>query len=272
VTVPGASAAIRPAIQSAMNDTQSLGFADGTFLIVGGAGGIGSEIGRGIVARGGSLVITSRDGGRAEQVAGELGADDHAALDATDFEAVRELLERLSGDGHRLLGVVNCAGSIFVKPAHMTSPEEVRETFETNVMTAFAVIAAAGKVMKDGGSIVLFGTAAAEAGIPNHEAIAAAKAGVAGLARSAAATYAPRNLRVNVIAPGLVDTPLAERITSNERALEASRKMHALERIGAPSDIAPIALALLDPASSWITGQTICVDGGLARIKARVPG
>jgi NAD(P)-dependent dehydrogenase (short-subunit alcohol dehydrogenase family) len=255
-----------------MNDTQSPGFADGTFVIIGGAGGIGSEIGRGIVARGGSLVLTSRDASRAEQTAGELGADDHAALDATDFQAVHDLLKRLAGEGHRLLGVVNCAGSILVKPAHMTSPEEVRETFETNVMTAFATVAAAGKVMKDGGSVLLFGTAAAEAGIPNHEAIAAAKAGVAGLARSAAATYAARNLRVNVIAPGLVDTPLAERITGNDRALEASRKMHALERIGTPTDIAPVALALLDPASSWITGQTICVDGGLAGVKARVSG
>jgi NAD(P)-dependent dehydrogenase (short-subunit alcohol dehydrogenase family) len=252
-----------------MTDAQTTDFTDGTFVVIGGAHGIGHAIGRGIVSRGGSLVVTSRDAARAEQAAGELGADDHAALDAADFTATHALLKRLGDEGHQIRGIVNCAGSILVKPAHMTTAEEVRETLETNLMTAFSVIHSAGKLMRDGGSIVLFGTAAAEAGLPNHEAIAAAKAGVAGLARSAAATYAARGLRVNVIAPGLVDTPLAERITGNERALEASRTMHALGRIGTVDDIAPVALMLLDPALSWITGQTICVDGGLAGIKGR---
>jgi 3-oxoacyl-[acyl-carrier protein] reductase len=248
------------------------GFSDGTFLVVGGAGGIGREIAAGIVARGGSLVLTSRDGERAARAAAELGADEHAALDASDFQATHDLLQRLITDGHRILGIVNCAGSILLKPAHLTTAEEVRETIETNLMTAFSLLAAAGKLIREPASVVLFGTAAAEAGLPNHEAIAAAKAAVGGLARSAAATYASRGLRVNVIAPGLVDTPLAARITGNERSLEASRRMHALERIGTPADVAPVALMLLDPAVSWITGQTICVDGGLAGLKSRPGG
>jgi NAD(P)-dependent dehydrogenase (short-subunit alcohol dehydrogenase family) len=116
---------------------------------------------------------------------------------------------------------------------------------------------------------VLCSTAAARAGFANHEAIAAAKAGVIGLTLSAAATYAPRNIRVNCVAPGLVDTPLAARITGSPAALQASTAMHALGRIGRPEDVASAMAWLLDPENSWVTGQVIGVDGGLGSLKPR---
>ena len=120
-----------------------------------------------------------------------------------------------------------------------------------------------------GGSIVLCATAAARTGLANHEAIAAAKGGVMGLALSAAATYAGRNIRVNCVAPGLVDTPLATRITSNEAALKASASLHALGRIGRAEDVASGIALLLDPENSWVTGQVIGIDGGLGTVRAR---
>ena len=104
-------------------------------------------------------------------------------------------------------------------------------------------------------------------GLPNHDAIAAAKGGVSALARSSAATYASRGLRVNAIAPGLVDTPLAARLTANPKSLEASRAMHPLGRIGTVDDIAAAACWLLDPATSWVTGQVLSVDGGLSTVR-----
>ena len=122
--------------------------------------------------------------------------------------------------------------------------------------------------MKDGGSVVLVSTVAAGTGLPNHEAIAAAKSGIEGLARSAAATYAGRGLRFNVVAPGLVDTPLASRITSSERTLEHSRKMHPLGRIGVPGDVAEAINFLLGQQSDWITGQVLGIDGGLGATRA----
>jgi NAD(P)-dependent dehydrogenase (short-subunit alcohol dehydrogenase family) len=123
--------------------------------------------------------------------------------------------------------------------------------------------------MKQGGSIVLVSSAAARVGLANHEAIAAAKAGVIGLALSAAATYAPRGIRVNCVAPGLVRTPLTSRITENEAALKGSLAMHALGRIGEASDVASAMEWLLDPAQAWVTGQVIGVDGGLASLRPR---
>jgi NAD(P)-dependent dehydrogenase (short-subunit alcohol dehydrogenase family) len=114
-------------------------------------------------------------------------------------------------------------------------------------------------------------SAAARIGLANHEAIAAAKAGLEGLARSAAATYARQRIRFNVVAPGLVRTPLTRGLVANELAEKASLAMHPLGRLGEPGDVARAIAWLLDPDQNWITAQVLGVDGGLADVKAR-PG
>ena len=96
-----------------------------------------------------------------------------------------------------------------------------------------------------------------------HDALAAAKAGIIGLTLSSAASYAARNIRVNCVAPGLIDTPLTSKLTSNKTSLEVSNKMHPLGRIGNAEDVASAIVWLLDPKNSWLTGQVIGVDGGL---------
>jgi NAD(P)-dependent dehydrogenase (short-subunit alcohol dehydrogenase family) len=116
---------------------------------------------------------------------------------------------------------------------------------------------------------VLLGTAASLIGLSNHEAIAAAKAGITGLALSAAATYASRNIRVNVVAPGLTRTPLTARLTQNEASAKASMAMHPLGRLGEPDDVARAIEFFLDPCNSWITGQVLAVDGGLSTLKLK---
>ena len=121
--------------------------------------------------------------------------------------------------------------------------------------------------MQTGGSIVLVSSVAARVGLANHEAIAAAKAGIIGLALSAAASYAERGIRVNCVAPGLVRTPLTARLIANESSLKASVAMHPLGRIGEPSEVAAAMAWLLDPKQSWITGQVLGIDGGLATLR-----
>jgi NAD(P)-dependent dehydrogenase (short-subunit alcohol dehydrogenase family) len=166
---------------------------------------------------------------------------------------------------------VNCAGSLLLKPAHLTSAQELQDVLAANLVSAFATVrAGAGAMRSSGGSIVLVSSAAGAIGLPNHEAIAAAKAGVSGLMRSAAATYAPYGIRVNAVAPGLVDTPMSRAITANELARNASVAMHPLGRLGTPDDIAEAVCWLLGPQSAWVTGQVLGVDGGLATLKSRV--
>lgn len=237
----------------------------GTCFVIGAGGGIGSALTARLRASGWGLVLA----GRTREPLERLAALDDAPveeLDATDFDAVTAAMQRHEG----VTAVVNLAGSILLKPAHQTSADEFEETISQNLRTSFATVRAAGQAMRSkGGSVVLVSSCAASVGLPNHEAMAAAKAGVEGLTRAAAATYATGNLRINAVAPGLVDTPLADRLTSNPAALRASTSMHPLGRIGAPDDIARAIMFLLEPANDWLTGQVIGVDGGLARVRGR---
>lgn len=234
-------------------------------LIIGAAGGVGTKLAELLAGDGWSLVLAGRQKGRVADLATRVGGE-AVELDATDFDAVERAFAAYPG----LTGAVNLAGSILLKPAHSTSAAEFDDTMALNLRTAFAVTRAAGKSMRQGGgSVVLLSTCAASVGLANHEAIAAAKAGVEGLVRSAAASYAASGLRFNAVAPGLVNTPLASRITGNEASLKASMAMHPLGRIGEPGDVARVVKFLLDPENSWITGQVIGVDGGLARVRGR---
>lgn len=135
---------------------------------------------------------------------------------------------------------------------------------------AFALVRAAAPQMgrTGGGSIVLMSSAAGRIGLANHEAIAAAKAGVIGLTLSAAASYAARGVRVNAVAPGLVRTPLSARLVGNEASLKASEALHALGRIGEPDEVASLIDWLLGP-QRWVTGQVFGIDGGLGTVRSR---
>jgi len=234
--------------------------------ILGAYGGIGSALARQLAAKGDRVVVGGRNQAALDSLATEIGGVG-VEVDGRDFEQVQAFVSRAAEEG-QLTGIVNCAGSVMLKPAHLTTRADYDETVSTNLTTAFAIVRAAVKELrKEGGSIVLMSSAAANIGLANHEAIAAAKAGVAGLARSAAATYAGRNIRVNAVAPGLVATAATKRIVENEKALAASLKLHPLGRIAEPEQIARLIVWLLDSANDWMTGQVIQLDGGLSSLK-----
>ena len=242
------------------------------YLLVGGTGGIGAPLARYLAAQGATVVLGARDPDRLGALAGETGAQAFT-LDATDADAVSGLIGATVEAHGRVDGAVNLVGSILLKPAHATSPDEFDETLTLNLKTAFYLVRAAARQMQKqdgGGSIVLMSSVAGRYGLANHEAVAAAKAGVEGLVRAAAATYAPKGVRVNAVAPGLVRTPLAGRLVATEQAVEASAGMHPLGRIGEPEDLTDALAFLLDGArSGWVTGQTLSVDGGFSSVRPR---
>jgi len=240
-------------------------------LILGGAGGIGSALARLAVAQGDSVFLAGRDAAKVAALGHELEMP-FAAVDATDPEAIDACADTAATMLGGLTGIANCVGSLLLKPAHLTSTSEWQATLATNLTSGFGCVRAAGRIMKaDGGAVVLVSSAAARIGLANHEAIAAAKAGLEGLVRSAAATYARQRIRFNAVAPGLVRTPLTRGLVSTELAEKASLAMHPLGRLGEPDEVARAILWLLDPAQGWITGQVLGVDGGLADLKTR-PG
>jgi NAD(P)-dependent dehydrogenase (short-subunit alcohol dehydrogenase family) len=239
-------------------------------LIVGGSGGIGQRVAARLRRENATVVLAARDSQRLAECAGPLGAE-AAPLDAIRSTEVEACIQEIVHRHGRLDGVVNCAGSILLKPAHLTSDAEWNGTLATNLSTSFNVLRAAVRVMMTGGggSIVLISTVAAQRGLFNHEAIAAAKAGVEGLMRAAASTYARFKIRVNCVAPGLVRTSLSRSITGNEAALKTSLAMHPLGRLGEPDDIASAVCWLLSPEQSWITGQVLHADGGMSSLQPR---
>jgi NAD(P)-dependent dehydrogenase (short-subunit alcohol dehydrogenase family) len=233
--------------------------ASGAFVILGAAGGIGSAIARSLAADGARLVLAGRNLDRLQPLATELGATAHT-VDAADFAAVEGLVAQAAADHGKVAGIVNAVGSILLKPAHLTSEQELAETLRLNVQTAFAAVRAAGRTMTAGGSVLLFSSSASEVGLPNHEAIAAAKGAVGGLVRSAAATYAARHLRVNAIAPGFTLTEASLSVMDDAETYGVSSR--AIPRASQPGDMVGTALFLASEDASYITGQTIIVDGG----------
>ncbi|MEX0321527.1 MAG: SDR family NAD(P)-dependent oxidoreductase [Puniceicoccaceae bacterium] len=234
-----------------------------TTIVIGAAGGIGKAL-TNILLDSGQHVI------RAVRSIDDFSHPNAETLevDATSFSSVDKLFEEAEKIKGPIHGVALCVGSILIKPAHLTREEDFERTMELNLKSAFAVVRTASKrMMKAGGSIVLVSSCAALKGIPNHEAIAAAKAGIIGLTQSAAATYASKGIRVNCVAPGLTRSKMSAGIVNNEVALKASTAMHPLGRIGEPDEVARGIAWFLSPDQSWVTGQVLGIDGGLASLK-----
>lgn len=232
-------------------------------LILGASGATGSEVCRRLHEAGSLVVAAGRSPEKLENVA----CRERVLFDALQPESIEEAVQQAAKITGDLSAVVNCVGSVVLKPAHLTSFDQWNECLTLNLTSCFAVLKSAKSLCREGSSVVFITSAAADVGLANHEAISAAKAGIEGLVRSSSNTYASSGLRVNAVAPGLVETPLTSKITSNESARSFSLKMHPVGRLGSTSDIASAICWLLSPENSWVSGEVLHVDGGLSRMK-----
>ena len=178
---------------------------------------------------------------------------------------VCDILEDDLPEIENLSGLVYCPGSINLKPFHRLSEEDFLNDFHVNVLGAVRVMQKYFRELKrNKGSIVLFGTVAANQGMSFHASIAASKGGLEALARSLAAEWAP-SIRVNIVNPSLTETTLAEGLLNTEQKKENAAMRHPLKKIGQPIDIAKAVQLCLE--NEWMTGQTIGVDGGMSTLK-----
>jgi NAD(P)-dependent dehydrogenase (short-subunit alcohol dehydrogenase family) len=234
-------------------------------LVTGATGAIGSELARRLDSDGSHIVLIARDEAKLAALAAGLRHSTSIPADLTDASAAQSAIERAWDAAGSLDGFAHCVGSTLVKPLHLTTDGEAAIQLQTNYLSAFyslrAVVALALK-RKHSLSVVLVSSVVAHRGFPNHEAIAAAKGAVAGLAMSAAATYASRGIRVNVVAPGLTRSGLTARFVATAEAEARCAATIPLARIGEPGDPAALIEFLLSQRSAYLTGQVITVAGG----------
>ncbi len=225
-------------------------------LIIGGSNGIGGALTR-LLAADHKLFVASRN---PEQ---QTGFDyTPIVLDVThetiSLEALPETLE----------GFVYCPGSINLRPFKGLKEETFQEDFNINVLGAVRNLQAVAPLLQAAAaaSVVFFSTVAVQTGMPFHTSVAAAKGALEGLTRSLAAEWAP-NIRVNAIAPSLVDTPLAEKFLNNEAKLAKVNERHPLKRVGTAEELAKAAAYLLSEDCGWMSGTILQMDGGIGNLK-----
>ena len=196
-------------------------------LVTGAAGGLGQSVAARLAEAGWRLVVTSREGERLTRSYG----DSHLQVvaDCSSVAGTRHIFE--VAKAHQMLptAFAHCVGNIRLGALHRMSEADFAACLNANLISAFHTLAAFVGALREAkcpGSAVLVSSAAARIGTPNHEAVAAAKAGVEGLVRSAAATYAGNGIRINAVAPGIMDTSASAAIlgTAMGRESEVTRK------------------------------------------------
>ena len=222
-------------------------------LLIGGSHGIGFEMAKAL-HNDHTVYIASRTN------------DELYNLDVNyiSFDATTDTLDesQLPDEIH---GFAYCPGSINLKPLKMLSLDIFKKEMELNFFSLVNVVKTIIPRMAEGSSMVFFSTVAVGIGMPFHTSVAAAKGAIEGFAKSLAAEFAPK-VRINCIAPSLVDTPLAGRLLSNEKKRDMMSERHPLKRVGNAEDIANIAVFLLSKKSTWMTGQVVGVDGGMSTL------
>jgi 3-oxoacyl-[acyl-carrier protein] reductase len=234
-------------------------------LVTGGSRGIGRAVAGALAAAGARVVVVARDRARAQAAAAELPGTGHAgfACDVADPAAVDDLLKTVEAELGPIDVLVNNAGVTDDNLLVRLSDEAWDRVLDTNLKGAFNLIRAAAKGMmrRRQGRIVNVTSVVGLVGNKGQANYAASKAGLIGLTKAVAKELASRNVLCNAVAPGYIETEMTAAL--GEAAREALSGQIALGRLGQPEDIAGVVRFLAGPGASYITGQTIVVDGGM---------
>ncbi|HBO3291123.1 TPA: SDR family oxidoreductase [Pseudomonas aeruginosa] len=232
-----------------------------SILVTGASSGIGRQIALSCAAAGATLIISGRNGERLQAVLGELGGEPHRML-AADLNDEAQI-DALSGALGKIDGLVHSAGVSALSPLRMASREHIESQLATNVIAPMLLTRylLARQCISNGASILFISSISAHIGVRGVSAYSASKAAVEGMARSLSVELASRSIRVNCVAPGLVQTPMLEAALATTGDLSATMARYPLG-IGQPEDVANAAIFFLSSASRWITGRALVLDGG----------
>ncbi|WP_439385489.1 SDR family NAD(P)-dependent oxidoreductase [Amycolatopsis lexingtonensis] len=232
-------------------------------LVTGGTRGIGLATARALAEAGATVVLTGRDEARAKEAAASVGAASGLALDVTDAKAVSTVVRGVAKEHGKLDVVVANAGIMEDALLGMIREELVDTTLSTNVAGTLHTVQAAARAMmrKKTGAIVVLASIVGEHGSAGQTVYAASKAAVANIARSAAKELGRSGIRVNAVAPGVIETDLTAGLSEDAKAENAGKT--PLGRLGRAEEVANAIRFLVSDEASFITGQVLGVDGGL---------
>lgn len=240
-------------------------------LITGASGGLGRALAQRLDEEGWTLALVGRNLDRLRETYGSESTCIEA--DVSTLEGAREAVATCTEQLGSPRALAHCAGTTLISPLHRTSLEDYRACMTANLDSAFFTLRAFVENLREtrqAGAAVLVSSVVAKIGVSNHEAIAAAKAGVEGLVRSAAASYAPLRIRINGVSPGIMETPASAHILSNQTSRQGAARQYPLAGIGNPIDVARLMAWLLSEEANWVTGQVWAVDGGFSAIRPLV--
>lgn len=235
-----------------------------TVLITGASSGIGRGIAIACAEQGAKCILVARNEERLREVQTACGGEQHQIeiVDVADFAAVKELIDRIPP----LDGVVMCAGvGDNHTPLKFLTAEFVDNLLGVNLRAPILMLATLEKKKKLNkcASVVMMSSMASFSPSPAHSLYAATKGGLTAFVKGAALDLAGKKIRVNAIAPAMVNTPLINFDALTEEQRKANEALYPLKRYGEPEDIAAAAVYLLSDASSWVTGQQFVLDGGV---------
>ncbi|HEU4669331.1 MAG TPA: SDR family oxidoreductase [Dyella sp.] len=246
-------------------------FANKSIPVTGGSSGIGLAAAKAFAAEGARVVITGRDATALSNALSELGSNAIALRnDAGSVAQAHQLASDLAAQSIKLDAVFINAGS--ARFAAFADVDEALwdQSFDTNVKGAYFQLQALLPLFNAGASIVINGSINARIGMPGSSVYAASKAALITLAKTLSAELLPRGVRVNVISPGPVATPLYGKLGMDKETLEATAAQILaqvpLGRFGTPEEIASTVLHLASPESAFIVGSEIIVDGGMSQL------
>ncbi len=249
-----------------MTDYTTLFRLDGKRALLIGAGGIGREAALALAAHGAQVICADKDPETAKATAADAGGD-ALALDITDVGAV----ERAAAELGDLDVLVLTAATNVRKRILDYAPEEFDRVVALNLKATFTVLRAFGRRMveRGSGSIVVFSSVRGFVVEPGQSVYAATKAGAIQLVKTAAAEFGEAGVRVNAIAPGVVETPLTDQIKADPGWYQAYATKGALGRWAKPSELAGAVVFLASDAAAYVTGSTLMVDGGWTAVDGR---
>jgi NAD(P)-dependent dehydrogenase (short-subunit alcohol dehydrogenase family) len=240
-------------------------------LVVGAASGIGAAAAEGLSAAGATVICADSNAQGAEAVAAKLPNATAVSFDVTDSAAVHSAVNRITQE-HKHIDVLVSTPAINVrKPLLQYTNAEFERVLRVNLEGNFNVAQAVGRIMQaqGSGSIILLSSIRSLTVEPGQSVYAATKAGIVQLARGLASELGPHGVRVNCIAPGVVETPLTQPIKSKSEWYQAYADKNALGRWAQPSEMAGPIVFLASAASSYVTGAVLFVDGGWTAIDGR---